>query len=697
MKRTIQWIQIVAMAMGLAACGGGEDTSSAGLQSLRLLAAEAASTNVAESRSALQASGPLSTQPVVTADAFFDWAERAYPTTYPGNPANQVMAPYVYRYYTSTQTYLAVNGQLIYQVSPASGNQPVSLGKLADYTCRIYPLSCVPPPTGDTLAPTLTLLSPSTTGSYNSASASLTVSGTASDNVGVTSVGWGNSLGGSGAANLSGTATAVTWSAAAIALQAGTNTITITARDATGNSSSSTLVVIYGAPSAGSTYYVDAQALNDSGNGSAAAPKKYLSSGATLLSVTGGDTLIIKAGTYNHAKDLITSQGAGKPGAWNVIKAEVDGSVVITAGLALPLGDHYVQLEGLRWEGPSEKSINGRYVKVLRSAFKDGPATGNSVKLGIGTNDATPGAQYILIEDCQVYGAGGRYDLLVYNADKVVLRRVLARHGNGWTDTKGDPQGVVSLYNSTDVLTQNLLLVDSAASGYFESALYHPSNSRASRNIQNIGAIILNIAGSAVGWDDHVASSGNLLEDSVIWKATSAVSVNGAAHAGVLNRLTIGQISDYGLNDWSAGGRFNLKNSVLWAVNNNKFSALPHANNVCFAPACTGEATLDPATSGLRWLPYTGTGSALSTAGFGGSRSGATVLKRLGVSGTLWGDPGYNQTTAQDLWPWQNEAAIKKSMCTEVGITTGFCAKPSLTQYVWEQLGNAMPASFSLP
>ncbi len=445
----------------------------------------------------------------------------------------------------------------------------------------------------------------------------------------------------------------------------------------------------------GTTYYVDANASSDSGDGSAARPKKYIGSGAALMSTSGGDTLIVKAGTYNNGKDAIGSLVPGKAGAWNVIKAQVDGTVTITASLSLPLGDHYLQFEGLKWEGPTGKGISGRYVKMLRCAFKDGPATDNTVVLGIGTSDATPGAQHILVEDSYVYGVGGRYKVLVYNSDKVVLRRVVARHRDGWSDFKGDPQAVVSLYNSTDVLTQNLLLLDSGGVGYFESALYHPSNSRASSNIQNVGAIILNITGNAVGWDDSNASSGNLLEDSIIWQASSAVSINGAKHAGLLNRLTIGKIANGGISDWNAGGLFSIKNSVLWEVGNNKFTSVPHANNVCFAPDCGGsEKSFDPAISGLQWLPHTGTGSALSVAGEGGGRVGATVMKRLGVSGTLWGETGYNQPTTQPLWPWENEAAIKTAMCSDVGITTGFCATLSLTRYVWELLGIPMPTSF---
>ena len=54
------------------------------------------------------------------------------------------------------------------------------------------------------------------------------------------------------------------------------------------------------------TYYVDASAARDSGNGSQASPKKYIQSGISLMSSRGGDTLII-AGNPNSD---IADQGA---------------------------------------------------------------------------------------------------------------------------------------------------------------------------------------------------------------------------------------------------------------------------------------------------------------------------------------------------------------------------------------------------
>ena len=64
--------------------------------------------------------------------------------------------------------------------------------------------------------------------------------GTAGDNVGVTQVTWANNRGGSGPA--SGT---TAWTASGIALQPGTNVVTVTARDAANNVATATLTVGY--------------------------------------------------------------------------------------------------------------------------------------------------------------------------------------------------------------------------------------------------------------------------------------------------------------------------------------------------------------------------------------------------------------------------------------------------------------------
>ncbi len=76
-------------------------------------------------------------------------------------------------------------------------------------------------------------------------SSTISLSGSASDNVGVTAVSWRNST-----TNASGTASGtVNWTASGVALQSGANTIVVTARDAVGNTRSAQIAVTFTPPS----------------------------------------------------------------------------------------------------------------------------------------------------------------------------------------------------------------------------------------------------------------------------------------------------------------------------------------------------------------------------------------------------------------------------------------------------------------
>lgn len=90
--------------------------------------------------------------------------------------------------------------------------------------------------------PQVTITSPSTNPNYTSNTDTITISGTASDDLGVTEVTWSNSAGGTGTAN--GT---TNWSYSNLKLQAGTNVITVTARDTSNNLSTDQITVTYNA------------------------------------------------------------------------------------------------------------------------------------------------------------------------------------------------------------------------------------------------------------------------------------------------------------------------------------------------------------------------------------------------------------------------------------------------------------------
>ena len=156
----------------------------------------------------------------------------------------------------------------------------------------------------DTVAPVVTITSPTSSTTLATATASLTLGGTASDNVAVTQVTWASDRGGSG------TATGTTaWSVSGITLQTGSNTLTVTARDAAGNTSSDVLTVTYTpditapvvaitAPTSQPTYVASAASLNLAGSASDAVGVTQVTwvsdrggsgtaSGTTTWSVTG--------------------------------------------------------------------------------------------------------------------------------------------------------------------------------------------------------------------------------------------------------------------------------------------------------------------------------------------------------------------------------------------------------------------------
>ena len=95
----------------------------------------------------------------------------------------------------------------------------------------------------DTSPPAVQITSPTTDSSYNTDKGIMSIAGTASDNVAVSTVRWSNSAGGSGIAT--GT---TTWSVSDITLAAGQNIITVTAEDSSGNVVSDAITVNYTPP-----------------------------------------------------------------------------------------------------------------------------------------------------------------------------------------------------------------------------------------------------------------------------------------------------------------------------------------------------------------------------------------------------------------------------------------------------------------
>jgi len=441
--------------------------------------------------------------------------------------------------------------------------------------------------------------------------------------------------------------------------------------------------------------YVDATVADDNGAGTSASPKKYIPSGIALLPSAGGGTVVIRAGSYGGTANDITTLKPGAAGAWNVIKAETDGSVTITSDLQLPQGTFYTQFEGLKWSSRHQKSIEGRYLKFLRTAFEGGPTSGNSVSVAIGTNDATPGAEFVLLEDCWVYGLGGRYKVLIYNAQNIVLRRVVARHDGGWSYDQQNPQGVFSVYESRNVRLQNCLSLDPAAGldGY-EADYYGPANATTPTPYDNDrwqGCMSFDGPNNAFAIEGPKPVTNCSVEDFVSYNTAQGIAHNGSGTKTVTyDRITkIG--GAYGFARWAGDGPMTVTNSILDNSGTSFQSGAGNGGyNDTFGSSAGGAITFDPHVNGLLFPLRIEVGGALKTSGSGGGQVGAEIVKRVGTPGALFGEPGFESVTADDLWPWPHEVRLQADLA--VVSARGFCAPGKrLTSYLFERLGNTSP------
>ncbi|MCL5883930.1 MAG: hypothetical protein M1377_01010 [Deltaproteobacteria bacterium] len=386
-----------------------------------------------------------------------------------------------------------------------------------------------------------------------------------------------------------------------------------------------------------------------------------------------------------------------------MIRAERDGSTVITSpqGLSLTHEVSHVRIEGLKFDAHHSKRILGNHVRILRTAFKGGPGDGNTVQVGIGSKDYND-TRRILLEDCWVYGPGGRYNILIYNSRQVVLRRVVIRHDGGWKDENQDPEAAACVYNSSYVSLQNVIVVDSNRSDYHNwyGSFYSTADGR-EREISWRGCIALNNRATGFGVDPKYSGAiDNLLMRDVVsyandWGITlgSRGTVN-----GLIDRATIGKTSPQGegIAKWANQGSVFVRESLVFEVGVSSFRGVKIQSG--------GGGASNHGKTGISYLPRGASSVGGGQSGQSASeRIGAEIMNRIGTQGAFYGDPEWDMVISDPLWPWPFEGRIKRDF-SEVD-SRGFSARGkgryggelSLTSYVWEFLGNPCPPGICLP
>ena len=385
-----------------------------------------------------------------------------------------------------------------------------------------------------------------------------------------------------------------------------------------------------------------------------------------------GQTLVVKNGAYNqNVGEWRWSGGVmvpsskppnGSSGAHTVVRGESVGGVTINGSLNI-IGWSYATVENFTFQTGGAIDGGSRFIEVRNSGFNGGIGTANS--------------SYIVKEDIWAWGSN-RYTISNFQADHVVDHRVIAR-----LDDMGAPPtlpvGAISQYLTDYSVIAHGLFFD--VTGRFDQPYALVYSSRPTNGMNRLYGIIGFNAGPQLGgiFPGDAGGGGHEINNSVIHATASyGVMFNSPGPNQLLNS-TIFNNSGPALT-----GHHNITvaNNIFYNNTGGIGGAISSCNNNLVVASgtlsgCTGtDTTTIPQILYLPRSPIAG--------------KGANIETRYRI--TLTGTEFTIAPTTDRLWPWPHEAVIKRDMCPP-GRTVGWCGtSKTLTQYVWEYLGNPCPA-----
>lgn len=456
----------------------------------------------------------------------------------------------------------------------------------------------------------------------------------------------------------------------------------------------------------GSTTYFISPTGSDGASGLEDSPWRTFAK--AWQSVVSGDTIMVGDGTYTDASPPAGKSGlaslpitvrAANPGRARLGALSFKGNAHLAfVGFRIE-GDDYAVAVGSN--GPGRPSNHLTFRQIGFSCVPNTLNNGACFTLYDGTH-------HVLLEDSWGWG-GGRYTVKCYGGpggrppnltcDHNTFRRVVLRMGPA-KSTPGNPQAALSLYYSSDNLVENVIAIDGKAqsdtsnSAFYVTAHQPPPNSNRNRFL---GVIALNNLGAGFWLDCPGAVCTDVeVRGSVFWGSSgSSVYIQGGTCAGaIFDGNTMGYAgrgSGYGnhkCDDATLTNNALYKNERFGARQSPDGGSTPTAHhNGYFGNRAgarervrlgEGDLASDP---GLRYITRIEASSPYAKAGTSGN-IGASVLNRF----------ENGQLTATPLWPWPFEERLRSEMCAGEP-SPGFCASgKTLTRYVWEYLGNPLPA-----
>lgn len=465
-------------------------------------------------------------------------------------------------------------------------------------------------------------------------------------------------------------------------------------------------------------------------------PDNFPSLQAAMAGMSGGDTLVIRDGVYTGADNVIDHNHlppSGTAAGYTVIRAENDGQAVFDGqglrqmmylvGRSTTDGPHHIRFEGVQWRNSSSTLVTVAlcsYIKLMRCSCYDASGSGDG-----GDGFGVSHCNNVLLEDCWSWGASRKHFYIGNSAEKIVVRRCVARHDR---HSNYFDQESFMAYDCWDVEFQNCIAIDGDQGAYITPSDITTAKAFCTRN----GGSGIDVRGifyrgcisigndAMLGWVGSNVTHHSVI-DCIHWDSAGGSRIRAAGSR--FDHCTFGNVT--GTGTWSplayleAGdtitnsllhnayyGIWNASSSsdynALYSVTDEYVgSSVPGSNDLSAARGTSVDAldgTPGDGVAALKYLVRIEDGSSLDGRASDGRDIGATVLKRIGISGTLWGEAGYNSTTTRNLWPFPYENLIRSQMRSysyDSGRLTGnrgFCADgQTLTKYVWEYLGNPIP------
>ena len=384
----------------------------------------------------------------------------------------------------------------------------------------------------------------------------------------------------------------------------------------------------------------------------------------TALGAVG--TIVLKNGTY-PAIGWTGSAETYRILSGSTVQAQNPGGAVIN-GLWIGRSarkDSNITVRDVRIEG-SAQLYNTQRV-TLKNVGVHGP-------LGIGTNDHAQGNSDNLIEDVWVWASGQRIIAINYRSDRNVWRRVIVRGdgcGTAGCAGSGNPNVGITIYDSSDVSFQNVLVLDrvlaSGDSPYADFACaQHTTGANLWGRNEWLGVVSLNSPDQALYCEPDNVVPGVVsatLRDSVFWNGAGVnfsrqgkyvladLTITNRAGDGVriapelsgtgtsVTNVTVGGTGRAGINSSVGASASNITGT--WSV-----------GPLYYPGSCTGCGTVAPV-----WK----------------------APARYGVDGSRFGETGVNAQQGA-LLPYPNDSRIRAEMCANT--SRGFCSKASVSEYL---------------